>query len=197
MLQCCKTNRLISWQWTCLLFFLFLAMVEQIIAGNRCQRIWGLKICRQFLEMEPAVVWDKAALRTSIWQMSRIDKKTCCLFSPLRSQIRVVLGQHHFNVTSPNTRSFEVEEYIFPKKFSAFNPTLHDIGMKTFLHTHTHVQVTHEQAKTHIYSIPQSVCTAVSPWTAVFLCTSTYPHTYTAMQFVVGFSLSSRMSVIT
>lgn len=48
--------------------------------------------------------------------------------SPLKSQIRVVLGQQRFNVTDPNTRTFGVEEYIFPKQFSVFNPTLHDIG---------------------------------------------------------------------
>ncbi len=48
--------------------------------------------------------------------------------SPLKSQLRVVLGQHSFNTTSPNTVTFEVEEYIFPKQFSVFNPTLHDIG---------------------------------------------------------------------
>uniref|UniRef100_A0A3P8UU95 trypsin n=2 Tax=Cynoglossus semilaevis TaxID=244447 RepID=A0A3P8UU95_CYNSE len=63
-------------------------------------------------------------LISSCWIISAAH---CFFRNPLRSQIRVVLGQHHFNVTSPNTRSFEVEEYIFPKKFSAFNPTLHDI----------------------------------------------------------------------
>lgn len=50
------------------------------------------------------------------------------LLSPLRSQIRVVLGQQRFNVTDANTRTFGVEQYIFPKHFSVFNPTLHDIG---------------------------------------------------------------------
>lgn len=48
--------------------------------------------------------------------------------SPLMSQLRVVLGQHSFNATGPNTRTFGVEKYIFPKQFSVFNPTLHDIG---------------------------------------------------------------------
>ncbi|XP_078132006.1 hepatocyte growth factor activator serine protease isoform X1 [Sander vitreus] len=51
-----------------------------------------------------------------------------CLFrNPLKSQLRVVLGQQSFNVTGPNTRTFGVEQYIFPKQFSVFNPTLHDI----------------------------------------------------------------------
>lgn len=60
-------------------------------------------------------------------------------FSPLKSQIRVVLGQHSFNTTSPNTRTFGVEDYIFPRHFSVFNPTLHDIGnYLTHTHTHTH-----------------------------------------------------------
>lgn len=47
------------------------------------------------------------------------------------SQIRVVLGQHHFNVTGPNTQTFAVENYFFPKQFIVFNPTLHDIGKYT------------------------------------------------------------------
>lgn len=48
--------------------------------------------------------------------------------SPLKSQIRVVLGQQNFNVSGPNAKTFGVEKYIFPKQFSVFNPTLHDIG---------------------------------------------------------------------
>ncbi|XP_037532005.1 hepatocyte growth factor activator [Nematolebias whitei] len=51
----------------------------------------------------------------------------CFFRNPLKSQIRVVLGQHHFNVTGPNTQTFAVENYIFPKQFIVFNPTLHDI----------------------------------------------------------------------
>lgn len=67
--------------------------------------------------------------------------KVCPPFSPLKSQLRVVLGQQNFNVTGPNTRTFGVEEYIFPKEFSVFNPTLHDIGNHD---TNTHIQ-THKQ----------------------------------------------------
>lgn len=48
--------------------------------------------------------------------------------SPLLSQIRVVLGQQRFNVTDHNSRTFGVDKYVFPKQFSVFNPTLHDIG---------------------------------------------------------------------
>uniref|UniRef100_A0A3B4BG85 trypsin n=1 Tax=Periophthalmus magnuspinnatus TaxID=409849 RepID=A0A3B4BG85_9GOBI len=51
----------------------------------------------------------------------------CFFRNPLKSQIRVVFGQHWFNVTGPNTKVFGVEKYIFPKQFSVFNPTLHDI----------------------------------------------------------------------
>ncbi|XP_040887214.1 hepatocyte growth factor activator [Toxotes jaculatrix] len=63
-------------------------------------------------------------LISSCWVVSAAH---CFFRNPLKSQIRVVLGQHHFNMTSPNTRTFGVEEYIFPKQFSVFNPTLHDI----------------------------------------------------------------------
>lgn len=48
--------------------------------------------------------------------------------SPLLSQIRVVLGQQRFNVTDHNSKTFGVAKYVFPKQFSVFNPTLHDIG---------------------------------------------------------------------
>lgn len=61
---------------------------------------------------------------SSCWIVSAAH---CFFRNPLRSQLRVVLGQQHFNVTGPNTRTFGVEKYIFPKQFSVFNPTLHDI----------------------------------------------------------------------
>ncbi|XP_035810926.2 hepatocyte growth factor activator isoform X2 [Amphiprion ocellaris] len=64
------------------------------------------------------------SLISSCWVISAAH---CFFRNPLRSQIRVVLGQQNFNVTGPNTRTFGVEEYIFPKQFSVFNPTLHDI----------------------------------------------------------------------
>ncbi|CAG5929242.1 unnamed protein product [Menidia menidia] len=64
------------------------------------------------------------SLVSSCWVVSAAH---CFFRNPLKSQIRVVLGQHRFNVSSPNTRTFEVETYVFPKQFSVFNPTLHDI----------------------------------------------------------------------
>ncbi|KAM8747895.1 hepatocyte growth factor activator isoform 2-T2 [Acanthopagrus schlegelii] len=63
-------------------------------------------------------------LISSCWIVSAAH---CFFRNPLKSQLRVVLGQQNFNVTGPNTRTFGVEEYIFPKEFSVFNPTLHDI----------------------------------------------------------------------
>ncbi|XP_061769828.1 hepatocyte growth factor activator isoform X2 [Nerophis ophidion] len=63
-------------------------------------------------------------LIASCWVVSAAH----CLFrNPLTSQLRVVLGQHHFNVSGRDTRTFGVDKYIFPKQFSVFNPTLHDI----------------------------------------------------------------------
>ncbi|XP_044196429.1 hepatocyte growth factor activator isoform X1 [Thunnus albacares] len=63
-------------------------------------------------------------LVSSCWVVSAAH---CFFRNPLKSQLRVVLGQQNFNTTSPNTRTFGVEKYIFPKQFSVFNPTLHDI----------------------------------------------------------------------
>uniref|UniRef100_UPI003AAB88B3 hepatocyte growth factor activator isoform X1 n=1 Tax=Centroberyx gerrardi TaxID=166262 RepID=UPI003AAB88B3 len=63
-------------------------------------------------------------LVASCWIVSAAH---CFFRSPLKSQIRVVFGQQNFNVTGPNTKTFGVEDYIFPKQFSVFNPTLHDI----------------------------------------------------------------------
>ncbi|XP_030017471.1 hepatocyte growth factor activator isoform X2 [Sphaeramia orbicularis] len=63
-------------------------------------------------------------LVSSCWVVSAAH---CFFRNPLKSQIRVVFGQQRFNVTGPNTRVFGVEQYVFPKQFSVFNPTLHDI----------------------------------------------------------------------
>ncbi|XP_028998600.1 hepatocyte growth factor activator isoform X2 [Betta splendens] len=63
-------------------------------------------------------------LISSCWVVSAAH---CFFRNYPKSQLRVVLGQQHFNVTNPNTRTFGVADYIFPKQFSVFNPTLHDI----------------------------------------------------------------------
>ncbi|XP_075968474.1 hepatocyte growth factor activator serine protease [Anarhichas minor] len=63
-------------------------------------------------------------LVSSCWIVSAAH---CFFRNPLKSQLRVVLGQQNVNVTGPNTRTFGVQDYIFPKQFSVFNPTLHDI----------------------------------------------------------------------
>ncbi|XP_020567298.1 hepatocyte growth factor activator isoform X2 [Oryzias latipes] len=67
------------------------------------------------------------SLISSCWIVSAAH---CFLSNPLKSQLRVVLGQHFFNNTkflSNHSRIFEVEDLILPKHFSVFNPTLHDI----------------------------------------------------------------------
>nr|XP_015200289.1 PREDICTED: hepatocyte growth factor activator [Lepisosteus oculatus] len=51
----------------------------------------------------------------------------CFAHSPLVSTVRVVLGQHFFNDTGLNAKSYKIEKYIFPDRFSVYNPTLHDI----------------------------------------------------------------------
>ncbi|XP_029615818.1 hepatocyte growth factor activator [Salmo trutta] len=63
-------------------------------------------------------------LVSSCWVVSAAH---CFFRSPLVLKIRVVLGQHNFNVTTSDTKTFGVEKYIFPDRFSVFNPTLHDI----------------------------------------------------------------------
>ncbi|XP_029522865.1 hepatocyte growth factor activator isoform X1 [Oncorhynchus nerka] len=63
-------------------------------------------------------------LVSSCWVVSAAH---CFFRSPLVSKIRVILGQLNFNVTTSDTKTFGVEKYIFPGRFSVFNPTLHDI----------------------------------------------------------------------
>uniref|UniRef100_A0A8C7W0K5 trypsin n=1 Tax=Oncorhynchus mykiss TaxID=8022 RepID=A0A8C7W0K5_ONCMY len=63
-------------------------------------------------------------LVSSCWVVSAAH---CFFRSPLVSKIRVILGQNNFNVTTSDTKTFGVEKYIFPGRFSVFNPTLHDI----------------------------------------------------------------------
>uniref|UniRef100_A0A8C2KKU0 trypsin n=1 Tax=Cyprinus carpio TaxID=7962 RepID=A0A8C2KKU0_CYPCA len=53
----------------------------------------------------------------------------CFLRNPLKSQIRVVLGQHYFNDTGPNTRTFAVQDYILYPHYTQFEPTLNDIAL--------------------------------------------------------------------
>ncbi|XP_041925023.1 hepatocyte growth factor activator isoform X1 [Alosa sapidissima] len=51
----------------------------------------------------------------------------CFSRNPRKSKIKVVLGQHFFNDTGPNARSFGVENYFFPPTYNQFEPTRHDI----------------------------------------------------------------------
>ncbi|XP_053560162.1 hepatocyte growth factor activator [Bombina bombina] len=51
----------------------------------------------------------------------------CFAHSPLKSTIRVVLGQHFFNQTTEVTQTFEIDRYFFHEKYSVFRPTDHDI----------------------------------------------------------------------
>ncbi|XP_048042126.1 hepatocyte growth factor activator isoform X2 [Megalobrama amblycephala] len=65
-------------------------------------------------------------LISSCWIVSAAH---CFLRNPLQSQIRVVLGQHGFNDTGPNTRTFGVEKYILYPLYTQFLPTLNDIAL--------------------------------------------------------------------
>lgn len=49
-------------------------------------------------------------------------------YSPQKSSIKVVLGQHFFNRTTDVTQTFEIEKYILYPQYSVFSPTEHDIG---------------------------------------------------------------------
>ncbi|NXC82821.1 HGFA factor, partial [Cercotrichas coryphoeus] len=53
----------------------------------------------------------------------------CFANSPLKSTIRVVLGQQIFNKTTDVTQTFEIEKYILHPEYSVFNPTDHDIAL--------------------------------------------------------------------
>ncbi|XP_072526388.1 hepatocyte growth factor activator isoform X2 [Salminus brasiliensis] len=64
------------------------------------------------------------SLVSSCWVISAAH---CFLRNPLASTVRVVLGQHFFNDTGPNTQTFGIEKYVFYRNYVQFNPTLHDI----------------------------------------------------------------------
>ncbi|XP_026885627.2 hepatocyte growth factor activator [Electrophorus electricus] len=64
------------------------------------------------------------SLVSSCWIISAAH---CFLRNPLRSSVRVVLGQHFFNDTGPNTRTFGIEDYVFYPHYNQFSPTFHDI----------------------------------------------------------------------
>ncbi|XP_051555161.1 hepatocyte growth factor activator-like [Myxocyprinus asiaticus] len=64
------------------------------------------------------------SLVSSCWVVSAAH---CFLRNPLLSQIRVVLGQHSFNDTGPNTRTFGVEKYVLYHRYTQYQPTLNDI----------------------------------------------------------------------
>ncbi|XP_076850045.1 hepatocyte growth factor activator serine proteases-like [Brachyhypopomus gauderio] len=64
------------------------------------------------------------SLISSCWVVSAAH---CFLRNPVKSTVRVVLGQHLFNDTGPNTRSFGIEKYEFHPLYNQFNPTFHDI----------------------------------------------------------------------
>ncbi|RXN30138.1 hepatocyte growth factor activator [Labeo rohita] len=64
-------------------------------------------------------------LVSSCWIVSAAH---CFLRNPLKSQIRVVLGQHTFNDTGPNTRTFAVQDYTLYPRYNQFEPTLNDIA---------------------------------------------------------------------
>ncbi|EMP35560.1 Protein Dok-7 [Chelonia mydas] len=51
----------------------------------------------------------------------------CFANSPLKSSIRIVLGQHLFNKTTDVTQTFEIEKYILHPDYSVFSPTEQDI----------------------------------------------------------------------
>ncbi|CAH2299710.1 hepatocyte growth factor activator [Pelobates cultripes] len=51
----------------------------------------------------------------------------CFAHSPLKTMIKVVLGQHFFNETTDDTQAFQIDRYIFHDDYSAFKPTDHDI----------------------------------------------------------------------
>lgn len=51
----------------------------------------------------------------------------CFANGPPKSSVRVVLGQHFYNVTTDVTQTFEIDRYIFYDKYSVFKPKEHDI----------------------------------------------------------------------
>ncbi|XP_067325052.1 hepatocyte growth factor activator isoform X1 [Anolis sagrei] len=53
----------------------------------------------------------------------------CFASSPLKSTIRVVLGQHFLNKTTDVTQEFDVEKYILFPDYTVYKPTENDIAL--------------------------------------------------------------------
>nr|XP_008114135.1 PREDICTED: hepatocyte growth factor activator isoform X1 [Anolis carolinensis] len=53
----------------------------------------------------------------------------CFASSPLKSTIRVVLGQHFLNKTTDVTQEFDVERYIMHPDYTVYKPTENDIAL--------------------------------------------------------------------
>ncbi|XP_053112887.1 hepatocyte growth factor activator isoform X3 [Hemicordylus capensis] len=75
------------------------------------------------------------SLIRSCWVMAAAH---CFANSPLKSTIRVVLGQHFFNKTTDVTQEFEVENYIMFPSFTVYKPHENDIVLVKLKKTNKH-----------------------------------------------------------
>ncbi|XP_066517132.1 hepatocyte growth factor activator isoform X2 [Hoplias malabaricus] len=66
------------------------------------------------------------SLISSCWVVSAAH---CFLSNPRYATVRVVLGQHYYNKTSPDTQTFGIVKYVLYHNYVLYNPTVHDIAL--------------------------------------------------------------------
>ncbi|XP_069797910.1 hepatocyte growth factor activator-like isoform X2 [Narcine bancroftii] len=106
------------------------------LCGKRHHKIFRPRIVGGSVAMRGSHPWIAAiyigsnfCTGTLIYPCWVISAAHCFLHSPLKSSIRVVLGQHYFNKSDKHTQEFEITKYILHHEYSPFEETRHDIAL--------------------------------------------------------------------
>ncbi|XP_078250228.1 hepatocyte growth factor activator serine protease [Pogona vitticeps] len=105
----------------------------------------------------------------------------CFANSPLKSTIRVVLGQHFFNKTTDVTQEFDVEKYIMFPDYTVYNPTENDIALVKLKKTKQHCAVKSQFVRPiclpeNGMSFPDNFKCQIAGWGHLYENASSYSH---------------------
>ncbi|MBN3300657.1 HGFA factor, partial [Amia calva] len=125
----------------------------------------------------------------------------CFAHSPLVSTVRVVLGQHFYNDTGQNSKSYKIEKYIFPEKFSVFNPTFNDIVLVKLKKENKHCAKRTQFVRpiclpTKHLSFPDNYCCQIAGWGHMYEKADAYaPHLQEGLVNIIPFDQCSKPDV--